>query len=119
MPPLTSHNPVMYDAAPLSPIPFDRNADALPAAEGRLRVEAGAADLGAPWFPTGHLFTAVADGKRTRDLLATLNAQAHLVDDLLAACAAGGATLPPALQLAFQRSAETLAAMQAGAPPRA
>ena len=109
MPPLTSPHPVMFDAAPLSPIPCERNADVSPAGEGRLRLETGPADIGAPWFPTEHLFAAVADATRMRALLATVAAQARLVDDLLAACAAGGATLPAPLLLAFQRSASARA----------
>ena len=115
MPPLSSYQPIMYDAPPVSPIPFNRHADAPLAAEDRMRGDGGLADVGVSWFPADHLFTGASDGTRTRTLLAAVDGQARLVDDLLAACAAGAATLPPALLEALQRSAMTLATAQGNA----
>ena len=115
MPPLSSYQPVVYDAPPVSPIPFNRHADAPLAAEDRMRADGGVVGVGGTWFPSEHLFAAASDGARTRSLLAAVDGQARLVDDLLAACAAGAATLPPALFEALQRSAVTLAAAQGSA----
>jgi hypothetical protein len=63
------------------------------------------------WFPTDQLFVAASDGGRTRELLAAVDSQARLLDELLAACAVGAATVPPALLRAVQLSAVALAAV--------
>lgn len=71
----------------------------------------------APWFPADHLFT--PDAAHTRALLVALSDQARLLDDVLAACAAGAASLPPTLHRAVQLAAVAMAATHGGAGPPA
>jgi hypothetical protein len=109
MPPLSTHPPATYDAA-LPLLPFARHLGTAAARED------GCADRRSPdaahWFPTEHLFAAASDGARTRALLAAVDGQARLVDDLLAAFAAGAATMPPTLVETLRAAAVTLAEVQ-------
>src|SRR5690349_17775887 len=127
MSPLSTYSPAVYDAKPVtqtvSPIlssaalplvpslATDRFVQVPIVAEVTKRDGASDRDADASWFPADHLFAAVSDGARTRSLLAAVDHQARLLDDLLAACSAGAATLPPALLQALQVSAVSLAAV--------
>ena len=90
----------------VAPLPLIQEASA--GGDGRAQAS------GAAWFPADHLFDASVDASRARALLAAGDQQVRLVDDLLAACAAGAATLPPSLMQALQVSAVALAAAHAG-----
>jgi hypothetical protein len=116
MPPLSFHLAFSHDGPAIPPLPFARQAvTAGGPREEEVAVEGRPPEATAPWFPTDHLFGAVSGGTRTRALLAAVDGQARLVDDLLAACAAGAATLPPALLDAVREAATSLAAAQRGA----
>ena len=115
MPPLSFHVPASYDGPVITPLPFPRPVVTAGGPREDGVVEGRMPEATAPWFPTDHLFGAVSGGARTRALLAAVDGQARLVDDLLAACAAGAATLPPALLDAVRAAATSLAAAQRGA----
>ena len=106
-------------AVPLTPtslMPRPASLAAATPATDRLFDVGPAADQA--WFPSDHLFTAASSGARTRELLGALDGQARLLDDLLAACAAGAATMPPSMLTAIQVAAAALAAAR-GEPSHA
>lgn len=70
------------------------------------------------WFPTAPLLAAAASGERLSDALVALDGQGRLLDELLAACAVGAASLPPALLAAVRTARAAVAAVHdVGAVP--
>ena len=115
MPPLSFHVPASCDRSVITALPFSGQAVTAGGPREEGVVEGRMTEATAPWFPADHLFGAVSGGARTRALLAAVDGQARLVDDLLAACAVGAATLPPALLEAVRTAATSLATAQRGA----
>lgn len=121
MPPISAH-PSFVPASSLHPMTGSVGSAHLPMVRlaGKEEIEvptprAAVEDAGASWFPSAHLLEGASSGARTRELLLTLEGQARLMDDLLAACAVGAGTLPPSLLSALHAARQSVAAVQGDA----